>query len=161
MSKSGSIFGAVSFALLLGVTLISPFCVPCLGLFLGLAAGYVAGIFDKPVSSRDSLRIGGLAGLVAGGFGLIGELIGVGINVQTMDVSAYQQIFRSLGITGIVYSQSEMTAYQWIGGICFGIFNILWMAILGIAGAALWYQFVGRNQATTMVPPKEPIPPAL
>jgi hypothetical protein len=34
------------------------------------------------------------------------------------------------------------------------------MAILGVAGGAIWYQISGKNQTVTVLPPQTPIPPS-
>ena len=160
MVKSGIIFGGVAFILILGSSLISPLCAPCVGLFMGLAAGYVAGVFDKPRYSRDSLKSGGIAGLIAGIIGLIGGLIGGAINGTSVNASMIEQFYRALGITNISISQSQLLTYQLLGAACIGIFNLVWMALLGLAGGAIWYQIKGKSQPGAIIPPQEPIPPA-
>lgn len=159
MVKSGLLFGAVTFVLVLAGSLISPLCAPCLGLILGLSAGYFAGIFDKPGSPREGVRIGGIAGAIAGGIGFFGGLIGGLINSTTLNVSAIEKIYHSWGITNVTLTQSHIFLYQLIGAGCIGVFNIGWMAVLAIAGAALWYQVRGKNQSVTIPPPQEPITP--
>ncbi len=160
MARSGLIFGAVSLILIFGTTLISPICAPCLGIFLGLAAGYVAGVFAKPPTSGESVRIGGFAGLIAGGLGLVGELIGGAINASTYNAAAMQEVYKILGIPTTSMTPAEVLTYQLGGAACIGIFNVVWMAALGIAGGALWYQVVGKKQPLTVLPPQEPIPPS-
>ncbi len=159
MVKSGLIFGAISFVLILGFTLISPICAPCLGLFLGLAAGYVAGAYGRPVSSGESVRLGGIAGLIAGALGLIGEILGGIINVFTVNAAAVQNIYKTFGMP-VTLTQAQVTTYQLVGAGCVGAFNVLWMAVLGIAGGALWYQIRGKNQPVTIIPPQQPTPPS-
>ena len=159
MVKSGFLFGVVAFVLVLASSLISPLCAPCLGLILGLSAGYVAGIFDKPGSPREGVRIGGIAGAIAGGIGFFGGLIGGMINSTTLNVSTIEQIYRSWGITNVTLTQSQIFLYQLIGACFIGVFNIVWMAVLGIAGAALWYQVKGKSQSGTIPPPQEPLLP--
>jgi hypothetical protein len=48
MVKSGLIVGAVMLLLALGTTLISPICSICVAVFAGLAAGYLANVFERP-----------------------------------------------------------------------------------------------------------------
>ena len=62
MYKSGLIVGIVTLLLALGTTLVFPFCVPCLALLVGLAAGYLAGVFEKPVSLEAARKNGAIAG---------------------------------------------------------------------------------------------------
>ena len=161
MVKSGLIIGVISLVLILGsAVFIAPFCAPCLGLFLGLAAGYMAGVFDKPINSGDSSKKGGYAGLIAGAIGFVGGLIGSVINGALLNPANVASFTRLFGVSNINVSQAQIWASQLGLGVCLGLFDILWMALLGIAGGALWYQISGKNQTSTILPPQQPIPPA-
>ncbi|OGO61375.1 MAG: hypothetical protein A2032_00400 [Chloroflexi bacterium RBG_19FT_COMBO_49_13] len=160
MIKSGLIIGAVSFLVILGgSTLISPLCAPCMGLLLGLVAGYFAGIFEKPSSPGEAVKKGGIAGAIAGSFGLVGGMIAGVINGLLLTPSSMEALFRNLGINNVNIDQTMIWMGQIFGGFCIGLFNIAWMAILGVAGGALWYQLVGKNRVDTLVPPHEPAAP--
>jgi len=157
MVKSGLIIGAVSFLLVLGsASIISPICAPCIGLFLGLVAGYLAGVFDKPVSNREAIRKGGIAGAIAGGLGFIGGLIGGVINGALLNPSSIGELYKMFGLPNPSIGQAEIWVMQLGGAFCIGLFNIAWMAIMGIAGGALWFQITGKNRIGTMMPPQEP-----
>ena len=157
MVKSGLIFGAISFVLVLGsAVLITPFCAPCLGLIFGLAAGYLACVSDKPISSGEGVREGAVAGAIAGSLGFLGGMIGGVINGALLNPSILQAIYNTLGMPNINIDQTTVRTMQLVGAACIGLFNIGWMAILGVAGGALWYQITGKQ---TMMPPQAPIPP--
>jgi hypothetical protein len=161
MVKSGLIFGAISLLFILGTAVfVAPFCAPCLGLILGLAAGYMAGVFDKPSNSGESVRKGGYAGAIAGALGFVGGLVGSVINgllLTPTNVASFSKIF---GISNLGVSQAQIWASQLGFAVCIGLFDVMWMGLLGVAGGALWYQFVGKNQTTTILPPQQPVPPA-
>ena len=162
MIRSGLIFGAVAFILTLAsATLISPLCAPCLGLVLGLAAGYVAGSFDKPSPSSESLRKGAIAGAIAGGLGLCGGMIGGIINGAYLNPSDLQGIYNLFGLANQNITKGTIWVIQIVGAACIGLFNVGWMAILGIAGGALWYQMIGKDQSGVIMPPQEPLAPNL
>lgn len=161
MIKSGLIFGVTAFILVLASSLVSPLCAPCAGLVMGLAAGYVAGGFDKPTAPREGVRIGGIAGAITGCIAFVGGLIGGILNSTTLTPAAIESVYKNFGITNISINQSQILLYQILGAICIGVFNILWMAILGIVGGALWYQLRGKNQPVTILPPQEPLPPSI
>lgn len=162
MVKSGLIFGIVALLLFIGsATIISPLCAPCLGLFLGLGAGYLAGSFDKPANVNESTRKGAIAGAIAGSLGLVGGMIGGVINGLILNPSDLNSIYQLLGVPNPFTSQSNIWTFQLVGGFCIGLFDIAFMAILGLAGGALWYQITGKNQTRTIIPPQEPIPPAV
>ena len=157
MVKSGLIFGAISFVLVLGsAVLITPFCAPCLGLIFGLAAGYLACVSDKPISSGEGVREGAVAGAIAGSLGFLGGMIGGVINGALLNPSILQAIYNTLGMPNINIDQTTVRIMQLVGAACIGLFNIGWMVILGVAGGALWYQITGKQ---TMLPPQAPIPP--
>ena len=160
MIKSGLIFGAVSFILvLLSAIIISPLCAPCLGLVLGLAAGYVAGAFDKPNDTGDSAKKGAIAGAIAGGIGILGGLTGAVINGVLLNPSNLEALYKAFGLSGVSTDQTTIWIGQLVGAFCVGLFNVVWMAILGAGGGALWYQITGKNRMGTTLPPQEPLPP--
>ncbi len=160
MVKSGLIIGAVSFILILGITtVITPLCAPCLGILLGLVAGYLAGVFDKPLDSSESIRKGAIAGAIAGAIGFVGGLVGAVINGALMNPANVASIMRAFGFTTFSIGQAEIWATQLGIGFCIGIFNILWMAVLGLAGCAVWYQISGKNQSGAKLPPQQPESP--
>ena len=162
MVKSGLIFGAISFVLVLGfAVIITPFCAPCLGLFIGLAAGYFAGVFDKPINSGESVRKGGIAGGIAGALGFIGGFVGGLINGAMLNPYSVESFTKVFGINNFNITQAQIWTYQLGFAVCIGLFNIVWMAILGIAGGALWSQIGRKNRIGTVMPPQEPIPPSI
>jgi hypothetical protein len=161
MVKSGLIIGAISFVfILVTAVFIEPVCAPCLGLILGLAAGYLAGAFDRPIDSGESIKKGAYAGAIAGAFGLLGGLIGSVINGMILNPGNIASFMNSIGISNFVISQAQIWASELGFAVCIGVFDVLWMALLGLAGGALWYQIAGKNQASMILPPQQPVPPA-
>jgi hypothetical protein len=153
MIKSGLLFGAASFIFLLGASvLFTPFCAPCLGVLLGLAAGFVAGVFDQPITLEEGLKHGGIAGAIAGGVGFFGSLIASLINGVILTPSTLTTLYRNLGIH-LTFTQSQIWAGQLASAFCVGIFDILLMALLGVVGGAIWYQVLGKKQARGIVTP--------
>jgi hypothetical protein len=162
MVKSGLILGAISFVIVLGFAVIlTPFCAPCLGLVLGLAAGYFSGVFDKPINSGESVRKGGIAGAIAGALSFTGGFIGGVINGAMLNPSSVESFSKVFGINNFNISQAQIWTYQLGFAVSIGLFNVVWMAILGVAGGALWYQISGKNRTGTILPPQEPIPPSI
>jgi hypothetical protein len=161
MTKSGFIFGAVTFILFLGSAItISPFCAPCLGLILGITAGYVACNYDKPASSGESIQKGAIAAAIAAGIGFFGSLIGGTINGATVTPAMIESIARSFYVTNLNLTQTQILTYQLIFGVLVGAFDVVWMGVLGIAGGALWFQVAGKKNAPTSLPPQEVLPPS-
>ncbi len=63
MVKSGVIFGVVALVLVLGFSvLLTPFCAPCIGLFLGLAQDMSPVYLINPLIPLKALKKGQLQG---------------------------------------------------------------------------------------------------
>ncbi len=162
MVKSGLLMGIISFILILGgAIVITPFCAPCLGIILGLLAGYLAGVFDKPSDSGESIRKGAGAGAIAGAIGLLGGMVGAVINGALTNPANMESLIQNFGLSNFVITQGQIWTYQLGFGFCIGLFDILWMAILGLVAAAIWYQISGKNQSGMSVPPQQPIAPSI
>ncbi len=147
MVKSGIIIGIVGFVLVLGSAVIfSPLCAPCWGLILGLAAGYLAGVFEKPTVNANVIKRGAIAGAIAGGLVLVGALIGGIINASLLNPSDLRQIYEWLGVSGYSLDQTTIWAGQLGSAICGGLLNVALMAGMGAAGGALWWQIQGKNK---------------
>jgi hypothetical protein len=161
MTKSGLIFGAAAFVLILGSAIIlTPLCAPCLGLIFGIAAGYVACVFDKPTNSSDCIRKGGIAAAITAGVGFFGSLIGGAINGVIVTPATVESIARSLYITNFNLTQAQILAYQLILGVLVGVFDVVWMGVLGIAGGTLWYQAVGKKLTIPTITGQDLLPPS-
>lgn len=151
MVKSGVIIGAVGFFLVLGTTLIFVFCAPCWGLLMGLAAGYLAGVFDKPIDNNDTIKKGAIAGAIAAAICLLGGVIGGLINAVAFDPVQMQEFYDMFDME--TPTQSMVWMVQLGGSICIGVLDIALMAGLGAAGGALWWQTTGKNHPMQVIPP--------
>jgi hypothetical protein len=152
MIKSGIVLGIVSLIVILGSGLILPWLAPCWGIFLGLIAGYLAGVFDKPAASGDTAKKGAIAAVIAAVFGLVGGLIAGVINSLTVNPQDLVNLYKMLGLDIPNIDQTTI----WVGQLgiacCIGFFNLALMAGFGAAGGALWWQTSGKNQAS-LTPP--------
>jgi hypothetical protein len=147
MVKSGIIIGVVGFVLVLGSAVIfSPLCAPCWGLILGLAAGYLGGVFEKPLNNNEVIKKGAIAGAIAAGLILVGALIGGVINAALLDPSDLQQMYELLGVTDYTLDQTTIWVGQLGSAVCGGLLNAVLMAGMGAAGGALWWQTQGKKR---------------
>ncbi len=154
MWKSGGILAVVAFLLTLGAaTLLSPLCGPCVVLFAGLAAGYVAGLFDKPALSDSAAKTGAGAGAVGGAGALVGHLLGAVVNTSLMGPEGAAQLLRSFGLDTRGVSPATFYIGAFGGGCCLGLLDVALMAGLGALGGTLWFQLTGKNQAAAPPPP--------
>ena len=156
MLKSGLILGVVALLLAIGAALLSPLCVPCLTLLLGLGAGYLAGAFDKPSEKRGSTKSGAIAGAIGGAGALIGQAVGAVINSQLVGPGGAIQLIRQLGIQLPSGTTPADIATGYWGGVigstcCLGLFDVALMAGLGALGGLLWWQVAGSKRS--VLPP--------
>ncbi len=158
MYKSGLIFGAVMFVGALVITFFVAFCVPCLAVFIGLAAGYVAAVFMKPLEQPTAVRSGAIAGAIAGIGAILGEMVGSIINGVAVGPNGAAQLFQQFGLsTGAHISAGEYWAILLGENFCIALFSVALMAGLGALGGLIWWSMSGKNK---LVPPVPPPPPA-
>jgi hypothetical protein len=147
--KSSLIVGGAMFVLVLALSAIfSPLCALCLPLFSGLSAGYLTGMFDKPVSS-EAIKRGAIAGAVAGLFAIFAQLTAAAINSMVLKDPQFQ-IGQLLG-TGTV-SPGVVWVMQLGLAFCVGLLNIVLMAVFGAGGGAIWANTTGRNRTANTAP---------
>lgn len=152
MVKAGLIAGGVMLVLGLGAAaILSPLCTPCLALFIGLGAGYLAGQFDKPYVQNEAFKKGAVAGAIAGGLGLLGQFGAGLINASVMTPEMLNRLFGSNMVT-----KETLWLGQLGGAFCIGLFNVLLMAGLGVGGAAIWFSM---NKDKQVSPPPASYPP--
>lgn len=146
MYKSGLIAGGLTLLIAIGATLLSPLCTPCLVVFLGAGAGYLAGVFDKPITKNASTKAGVIGGAVGGVGAIIGQMIGAGLNAFIMGPQGAQQFNENFGLPsgGAGFEQG-----YWFGlvgsAVCVSLIDILLMAGFGALGGLLWWQMTGKN----------------
>ena len=147
MKKAASIIGGIALIFSLGTTLLSPLCVPCLTPFLGLAAGYLAGVFDKPSEQKPSVKIGAWAGLFGGVGMLLGQFLGTLMNGLLVGPEGAATFLNDMGF--FVGGPAQVAKYYWPSLIgvtaCLTLFNIALMAGLGALGSWVWWQFAGSK----------------
>ena len=152
MLKAGLIMGGVTLVLVFGASMFSPLCALCVALFTGLGAGYLAGVFDKPVDSPQAIKNGASAGAIAGGMGIIGQAIAAVVNsLVVANNPAVYELF------GLPPSDPQTVWMMQLGfACCMGLLNVALMAGLGVAGGAIWFQMTGKKQAEAPLTFEEP-----
>ncbi len=157
MVRSGLILGGVM--LIVGgiLALLFPLCVPCLALVAGAGAGYLAGMWDKPLNNSLSIQRGAGAGAIAGLGALLGHIFG-GLGAAAFigpegSMDMLRQFGFDLGATGDV-SPTMFYVSAGFTSCCFGLFEVALMAALGALGGILWWNMTGKNQGglSTMPP---------
>ncbi|MFN2285775.1 MAG: hypothetical protein ACK2UQ_15260 [Anaerolineae bacterium] len=144
MIKAGLILGAVMLVLGIGGSLLSPLCVPCLAVMAGVGAGYLAGVWEKPLTSGDSAKVGAIAGAIGGAGALLGQIIGGILNAILVDPQQMMRMMEQFGLPAN-YDSNFFLIGQIGGAVCFGLLDIVLMAGLGTLGGILWQQITGKN----------------
>jgi hypothetical protein len=153
MKKSALIFALVAFVAIILVSLITPFCTPCLALLVGALAGYLACVFDKPVEKSVAVKKGALAGLLGGIGAILGQIVGSIINGATVGPQGAADLLRQLGLsTGGASMDSTYWIALVISTLCFGLLNIGIMAGMGALGGLLWNSFNNKQVPPPAVP---------
>ena len=149
MIKAGLILGAVMLVLGIGGSLLSPLCVPCLAVMAGVGAGYLAGVWEKPLTSGDSAKVGAIAGAIGGAGALLGQIIGGILNAILVDPQQMMRMMEQFGLPAN-YDSNFFLIGQIGGAVCFGLLDIVLMAGLGALGGILWLQIAGKNSNTAV-----------
>lgn len=150
MLKAGIITGIFGLFLGVGVALVSPLCVPCVALFLGLIAGFLSGLFDKPREGTETIKTGALAGLITGIILALGQFSGAAINSIVVGPEGAAQFMGNWGM----YPNVDATVY-WIGmlgtTLCFGFLDILLVAGFGVLGGLGWGVFLRKDDPSQAI----------
>ena len=138
-----------------GGALNSQQCVPCIAVFVGLAAGYWGARLSQPetqaLASRGGATVGAAGGLSALGGHLLGGLIGA----TRLGPNGVADLARSLGLDLPAGNASSAAYYQTTIGVagCCGVVEVALMAGAGAVGAIIWYQ---RSRGQQALPPASP-----
>ncbi len=153
MVKAGLIVGVGMLVGALALSLISPLCTICGAIFAGLLAGYLANVFEKPITAQGVIQRGAFAGAIAGAVAIVGQFIGAFINASSLNLADIEQMLgQPTGLT-----QESLWIFQLGGALCIGLLNIGLMAGLGAAGALLWKQMKGSTLPPSDLPPAPPV----
>lgn len=160
MVKSSLIVGVISFIFILISGLLSNFCCllsPFLAVLLGLAAGFVCSVFEKPSDAEKAAVRGAMTGAITGGVALVAQFIG-----QTIaQYIAYQGGNVVACLPGLCEEGSAPVSLTnaMLGAVftsCFwGLILLAIMAGLGAAGAVIWIRTAGKKKTDLAIPSSE------
>jgi hypothetical protein len=151
MVKAGLISGAVMFVIVFASAfLISPLCALCAPWLIGLLAGYLTGVFEKPAADQANRR-GATAGAIAGAIGIPGSMIAAVINAAVLQDPNNQVVSEMFDLPAA--SPAMVWAVQLGLSLCIGLLNTGFAALMGLAGASLWSNTTGKTPS-----PPAPVP---
>lgn len=132
----GLILGIVGLFVNTLASLIFAFCGPIVSFGVGLVAGFIVSQNEPAPTRGEGAQQGALSGLIAGGFILLGQIIGAIGNLAFAQMVEYESLF---GTLPDLSSPEGQTFYWLIGigvGVCFGLVDTL-ACVLG--GALIGY----------------------
>lgn len=152
MLKSGLLIGLATLLFVFGAAMLSPLCTPCPALFAGLAAGYLAGVFDSPADLQVAIRRGAGSGAIAGSGGLIASLGAAAVNAIVLGPDGAARFAQQLGLpTGGPAQTGSFAADYYLSTLVLAcgtaVFNLALMAGLGALGGLLWQRLSDRRPA--------------
>jgi hypothetical protein len=151
MIRSAVIIGAISFVYLLVTNVAMVLCTPFEVIILGLLAGALAGIIDKPQVVHKAVTSGALAGFLAG----IGAVAGntVGLLLRTFVVFTPQTFTDTITqMTGVSYTAAEANLYSLFPVCCCVVTDFILMAGMGALGGYLWHQYKAKKNSAGAKP---------
>jgi hypothetical protein len=143
--KVAIIVGAVAFVLNIIVAGALGICGP----LVALAAGAIAGLFatqrEQPTSQGDGARAGAAAGVVVGGFTLVGQIVGSLVVLVLLQFAGLQLPFGSTPPPG---ADAAVVAAYYLSGAgvatCLGVVGLMTAALGGAGGG-----YLGARPRTT------------
>ncbi|MGD2050555.1 MAG: hypothetical protein PVH03_13725 [Chloroflexota bacterium] len=153
-TKSGLLFGVISFLANLGIGILLAICSPLCGIVWGAGAGILSIVWAEP---GDTTRTPARSGAIAGGIAGIGAILGLFLGMifqftilggQQTASQVSQQFSEQFGLPTM--TGEALPFWQWVGFLlsscCIGLFNILIMAGAGAAAAHLYSSNRGKTQ---------------
>jgi len=142
--RVGLIAGGIGLVLTACIGSLLGICGPAVSLVAGAIAGYFAVKQENPASQSESGKVGATAGAIAGGLGVIGQIIG-GIAALTI----LPPLLESMG--NYSYSSISGEATYWLSGaataLCFGGIGVV---LAAVAGYAVGYISSNKPAAPTL-----------
>ncbi len=159
MRRAGLIVGGITLVLgLIGGFIFPVLCIPCVALFAGTGAGYLAGQFDRPGASNTAVRLGAQAGAIAGVAALLAHIIAGMASSAMLGPEGAAEMMSQFGLVSDPGNPVVYYASAFGTACCMGLFEIALMAGTGALGGLLWFNTAGKNQG---MPPAAPSAPAM
>jgi hypothetical protein len=151
MIRSALIIGAISLVYMFFANIAQMLCVPFLAVILGIAAGGLAGFFDKPAAVNKAVVNGALAGLIAGAGAVMGTMAGLAIRVFVIfSPDTFVQLIPNSA--GIQYTSTDTTLGILTLFCCCAGLDFVIMAAMGALGGYLWFRYPSKKKPAAALP---------
>lgn len=148
--KYGLVVGVIALIMNVFVSFMFGFCGPVLTLIAGAIAAFLTTREETAANQSDGALYGGIAGLIAGAFTLIGQVIasiGALLLVTTMDIPPI------IGTLPDPSDAAQQTIF-WVSGVTTGVcFGLVGLVLGALAGAAVGY--LSSKESTAVSPPAD------
>jgi hypothetical protein len=154
MIKSGIIVGAIAFVYLFVTSIAMGLCAPVEAIILGLMAGALAVILDKPQLANKAALSGGIAGLIAGIIGVIGNVAGTLLKTYVIFTpETITSVANQLtGTQSSAFDSTISTISTFFTAGCCVVIDLILMVGLGALGGYLWFAY--KNKKAAPPPPQ-------
>ncbi len=151
-TKIGLIFGITGLVLNTCFSGFMSVCGPVIALIMGGTAGYLATQQERPTTRNAAAPIGATAGVIAGGLGILGQIMGsVGALVITQTIGMRLPFGQIPTVARDLASQSNLYLSSLGGALCSGVVG----ALLAAGAGALVAYFTTSDDPAVMPPSQD------
>jgi hypothetical protein len=149
MIRSGIIVGVLAVVVFSITGILVGLCEPIEAMIMGLAAGVLAAILDKPGNGKQASLRGGVAGLIASLFSVIGGIAGYLIRTYLVMPSDPSRSLEEQ-LLGIEQAGGTTTinVSHFVSISCCSVTDVILFAGLGALGGFVWYKVKGDSVKT-------------
>ena len=154
MIRSAVNVGAIAFVYFFVTSVAMPFCSPFEAIVLGVLAGFLAAVSEKPQLPNTAAIRGGLTALIASVIGLIGGAAGYLLRVYVIfPPEATNSVVNQLLGTEPSPTDAATDVLSTIIGLgCCSLTDFVLMAGFGALGGYLWYRWKGKKLTAEQPP---------
>jgi hypothetical protein len=111
-------------------------------LFFGTGTGFLAGIVDKPIERRDTVRVGAIAGVLAGLGLMAGEIVGEFVFLLLMGPEFANATKRIGHLPGDFAYEANYWVVFLLRSISGGLSHIVLMVGFSVIGILIWGKLI-------------------
>jgi MFS family permease len=149
MAKSGIIATLATFLVVLVSGFLSEICClasPLIAVFLGLGAGFLYAVFEKPADQGTAVQRGATTGAIAGIAAVLAQIVGQILFTLIVHRGGTVEIAPlGLPITSATVGMGNWLLEVLLTSFLYGLITLMIMAGLGALGGILWFRVSGKK----------------
>lgn len=154
--KYGLIAGGIGLVVNVVVAALMGICGPFISLLAGAAAGFFAARAEKLPVKRDAAGMGAIAGVIAGGLVIVGQVLGGILTLAFVQSTGTNPLIGTVPGSGDAAGNLIYYISGAVVSMCFGLFG----AAAAAGAGALAAYFATPESSQVPPPPYPPAPPA-